>query len=79
MESYPEIAVHIDLTDRIVNLQEEGYDVVVRIGALLDSNLIAKRLAPDRPDCRRLSAIPRPEWLAADARPSFEPLLPGAR
>ena len=47
MESYPEIAVHIDLTDRIVNLQEEGYDVVVRIGALLDSNLIAKRLAPD--------------------------------
>jgi DNA-binding transcriptional LysR family regulator len=48
MESYPEIEVHIDLTDRLVNLQEEGYDVVVRTGVLMDSNLIAKRLAPDR-------------------------------
>ena len=48
MQIYPDIEVHIDLSDRIVNLQEEGYDVVVRTGALLDSNLIAKRLAPDR-------------------------------
>jgi DNA-binding transcriptional LysR family regulator len=48
MATYPEIEVQVDLTDRIVNLQEEGYDVVVRIGALLDSNLIAKRLASDR-------------------------------
>lgn len=47
MDSYPDIEVHIDLTDRIVNLQEEGYDVVVRTGVLIDSNLIAKRLAPD--------------------------------
>lgn len=48
METYPEIEVQIDLTDRIVNLQEEGYDVVMRIGVLMDSNLIAKRLAADR-------------------------------
>lgn len=48
MRLYPDIEVHIDLGDRIVNLQEEGYDMVVRTGALLDSNLIAKRLAPDR-------------------------------
>jgi len=48
MEAYPDIEVHIDLTDRIVNLQEEGYDVVIRTGSLTDSNLIAKRLAPDR-------------------------------
>jgi DNA-binding transcriptional LysR family regulator len=48
MRLYPDIDVHIDLSDRIVNLQEEGYDMVVRSGALIDSNLIAKRLAPDR-------------------------------
>jgi DNA-binding transcriptional LysR family regulator len=47
MEAYPEIEVQIDLTDRIVNLQEEGYDVVVRTGELTDSSLVAKRLAPD--------------------------------
>lgn len=48
MRNYPDIDVHIDLSDRVVNLQEEGYDMVVRTGALIDSNLIAKRLAPDR-------------------------------
>lgn len=48
MRMYPDIELHIDLSDRIVNLQEEGYDMVVRSGALTDSNLIAKRLAADR-------------------------------
>ncbi len=44
---YPEIDVQVDVTDRIVNLQEEGYDVAIRCGILTDSTLIAKRLASD--------------------------------
>lgn len=45
---YPDIDVHIDLTDRAVNLQEQGYDVAIHAGTLADSTLIAKRLATDR-------------------------------
>lgn len=47
MSRYRDIDVHIDLTDRIVNLQEEGYDVAIRAGALPDSGLKAKRLIED--------------------------------
>ncbi len=44
---FPEIEVQVDVTDRLVNLQEEGYDVAIRSGVLTDSALIAKRLASD--------------------------------
>jgi DNA-binding transcriptional LysR family regulator len=48
VRAFPEIDVRIDLHDRHVNLQEDGYDVAIRTGELADSSLIAKRLAPDR-------------------------------
>jgi LysR family transcriptional regulator for bpeEF and oprC len=42
---YPEISVEISITDRIVDLIEEGYDVAVRTGKPPDTRLIARRLA----------------------------------
>jgi DNA-binding transcriptional LysR family regulator len=48
VRAFPEIDVQVDLHDRQVNLQEDGYDMAIRTGALSDSSLIAKRLAPDR-------------------------------
>lgn len=47
MRAYPEVDVYVNITDRLVNLQEEGYDVAIRSGTLSDSSLIAKRLASD--------------------------------
>ena len=48
LERYPELAVDLVLDDREVNLVQEGFDVGVRIKALRDSSLIARRLAPFR-------------------------------
>lgn len=41
---YPEMVVDIELSDRAIDLAEEGIDAVVRIGKLPDSSLIARKL-----------------------------------
>lgn len=41
---YPGIALEVGITDRIVDLQHEGIDCVIRVGDLADSNLIARRI-----------------------------------
>ena len=45
---HPLIRLDVTLTDATVNLIESGADVAVRIGALADSTLVARRLAPQR-------------------------------
>lgn len=43
---YPDVTMDLAMNDRYVDLVEEGFDVAVRIGAMEDSSLIARRLAP---------------------------------
>ncbi|MFT7228138.1 MAG: DNA-binding transcriptional LysR family regulator [Methylophilaceae bacterium] len=44
-EQYPEVELEVDFSDRWVDVMAEGFDVVIRIGTLEDSNLIARKLA----------------------------------
>ncbi|TDV09458.1 LysR family transcriptional regulator [Paraburkholderia caballeronis] len=41
---YPDLDVQLDLTERAVDLLQEGVDCAVRVGALKDSSLVGRRL-----------------------------------
>ena len=42
---YPDISINLEMTDRYLDLLEEGIDIAVRIGELADSSLIARQIA----------------------------------
>jgi DNA-binding transcriptional LysR family regulator len=65
MGAYVDIKIEITLNDRFVDPIEEGVDVTVRIAALADSSLIARKLAPAR---RVLVAAPA--YIATHGEPS---------
>ena len=45
---YPLVTVDLQLSDRKVDIVEEGFDIALRIGQLDSSSLIAKKIAPIR-------------------------------
>lgn len=65
MHKYPELKVQLNLVNRRVDFIEEGFDVVIRIGQLEDSLLIAKKLGTVT---RKLFASPA--YLAKHGKPS---------
>jgi DNA-binding transcriptional LysR family regulator len=46
LDLYPEVDIDLTLSDRAVDIVEEGYEAAIRIGRLADSALIAKSLKP---------------------------------
>ncbi|PBI79077.1 LysR family transcriptional regulator [Rahnella victoriana] len=59
LAQYPETQVELTLSDRLVDPVEEGYEVILRIGELTDSQMIAYPLRP-----YRLIACASPGYLA---------------
>ena len=48
MARYPEVKLDITLSDRVVDVVEEGFDLAVRMGRLTDSSLVTRKLASER-------------------------------
>jgi DNA-binding transcriptional LysR family regulator len=48
LDQHPRLKLDITLSDRTIDLVEEGYDLALRIGNLTDSNLVGRRLASSR-------------------------------
>lgn len=62
--AYPAVKVDLTLTDRFVDVVDEGYEAVIRLGALEDSSLAARELAP-----YRMIACASPGYLARSGSP----------
>src|SRR5438045_9636567 len=45
---YPEVSGELRLSDRIINLVEDGVDIAIRIGHLADSSLVARHVGEMR-------------------------------
>lgn len=63
--SYPDVTLALDLSDRLVDLLEEGYDCAIRIGDLDDSQIVGLRLA----DNKRV-IVAAPSYLNQHGRPN---------
>lgn len=65
LEKYPKARVELRMSDRFVDLVEEGIDVAIRVSARLrDSSLVARKLATDRS-----VVCASPAYLAAHGTP----------
>jgi len=61
---YPKLHVDLRLSDRFINLVEEGIDVAIRIGNLADSSLMSRGLARTR-----VGAFASPAYVARRGAP----------
>ena len=61
---HPDVSLSLNLSDRVVDIVNEGFDCAVRVGDLPDSNLVSVRLADNRRMC-----VATPEYLKRAGTP----------
>jgi DNA-binding transcriptional LysR family regulator len=64
LTAWPDITLELDLSNRLIDLVEEGFDASIRIGQLPDSSLVARPLKP-----YRMRACASPAYLARAGTP----------
>ena len=63
--AHPDVSLSLNLSDRVVDIVNEGYDCAVRVGDLPDSSLVSVRLADNRRLC-----VAAPAYLARAGVPA---------
>lgn len=64
MDAHPDLTIHLVLSDEFTDIVGGGFDLAIRIAELMDSTLVARRLAPVRrilcasPDYIRMHGMP---------------------
>ncbi|HYL25805.1 MAG TPA: LysR family transcriptional regulator, partial [Burkholderiales bacterium] len=72
LERHREVRFDVSLSDRVVDLVEEGFDLAIRIGAPGADNLVARKLAETR-----LVPCASPRYLASHGAPKTPEELAG--
>lgn len=72
MARHPEVTMDVTLSDRFVDLVEEGYDLAVRIARLPSSSLVSRRLSS-----MRMVLCASPAYLKKHGRPKHPSDLAG--
>ena len=65
LAQHPEVSLSLNLSDRVVDIVNEGFDCAVRVGDLPDSSLVGVRLADNRRLC-----VATPEYLRRAGTPA---------
>jgi DNA-binding transcriptional LysR family regulator len=61
---YPEVSIDLEASMRVVDIVEEGFDIAIRMSALTDSSLIARKV-----EQRRIMVCANPSYLEEHGRP----------
>lgn len=69
---HPRVELDVTLSDRVVDLVEEGYDLAIRIGRLSSSSLVSRKLTSTR-----MVLCAAPDYLAEQGEPEHPEELAG--
>ena len=63
--AHPDVSVSLNLSDRVVDIVNEGFDCAIRVGDMPDSSLVSVRLADNRRLC-----VAAPDYLKSAGTPA---------
>lgn len=72
IEAHPEVKLDITVTDEEFDIVEAGFDAGVRLGEVIEQDMIAVPVSPQQRQC----AVAAPGYLARNGRPSHPRDLP---